>query len=389
MTESASTRSPLPLEVDRIQSSRSSVGDTRLRISGHWLDPQGEASREEGLLVVHVEGRRHRFAPDRDDTTEPGVQPGHWSASFTVPSWAEPRQDGQAALWLGSAVIPVPPLHGTANTVRADKDGPTGQIAAPKPSPPSPPADEPTPPPQVEPPRQVEKPPRPIAPPRVAPTPPRAEPTEPRAEPTEPRAEPTEPRAEPTEPRAEPAETPRSGPLADLLVKDTVAALHAELEQRTAEATRLRGALAATQSELDSREARYSQLETVLEELRGQLEQLRTAVDAQRRELDRQSAETASLRERLAAAEAAAELRAAEAVALRTELAAANVSREAASGEATGLRAELERVGSELAVTHERAGSETGDLGEASRLLADAKALAAELGARGGDPEGA
>ena len=37
-----------------------------------------------------------------------------WSASFTVPAWAEPREAGQAALWIGNAVIPVPPMHHTA-----------------------------------------------------------------------------------------------------------------------------------------------------------------------------------------------------------------------------------------------------------------------------------
>jgi hypothetical protein len=337
MTESASRRTTLPIEVDRIQSSRSAVGETRLRLSGRWLDPQGEGSGDEGLLVVHVEGRRHRFAADRDAAREPGAQPGQWSATFTVPSWAEPRQDGQAALWLGSAVIPVPPLHGAGATLRPDDDGLDRRATMPAA------------------PRAVAAPPiaQPVPAPAVAPPP------------------------------VEPTEAPHGGPVADLLVKDTVAALHAELEQRTADAARIRGALAAAQSELDARGARYSQLETVLDELRGELERLRAAVEAQRRELQQQSADTAVLRERLAAAEAAAELRAAETVALRTELAAANVSREAAVGEASGLRAELERVGSELAITHERVGSETGDLGEASRLLADAKALTAELGADG------
>jgi hypothetical protein len=336
MAESASRRTQLPLEVDRIQSSRSAVGETRLRLSGHWLDSQGESSGEEGLLVVHVEGRRHRFAADRDAAPERGAQPGQWSASFTVPSWAEPRQDGQAALWLGSAVIPVPALHGAGAMLRPDDDGldRRAAISAPPPAVAAPPVAQPPPAP-------------PVAPPPAPP-------------------------AEPTE-----------APPADVLLKDTVAALQAELEQRTADAARIRGALAAAQSELDARGARYSQLETVLDELRGELERLRAAVEAQRRELDQQSADAAALRERLAATEAAAELRGAEAVALRTELAAANVSREAAAGEAAGLRAELDRVGSELAVTHERLGSETGDLGEASRLLADAKALAAELGAGG------
>jgi hypothetical protein len=340
MAESASRRTQLPLEVDRIQSSRSAVGETRLRLSGRWLDSQGESSGEEGLLVVHVEGRRHRFPADRDAAPEPGAQPQQWSASFTVPSWAEPRQDGQAALWLGSAVIPVPALHGVAATPRPDDDSLDRQAAM-------------------------------SAPPPAVAAPPVAQPA------------PAPPVAPPPAPPDDPTEASRGGPLADLLHKDTVAALHAELEQRTAEAARIRGALAAAQSELDARGARYSQLETVLDELRGELERLRAAVEAQRRELEQQGADAAALRERLAAAEAAAELRGAETVALRTELAAANVSREAAAGEAAGLRAELDRVGSELAVTHERLGSETGDLGEASRLLADAKALAAELGAGG------
>jgi hypothetical protein len=341
MAESTSTRVPLPLEVDRIQSSRSAVGETRLRLSGRWLGSEREASDDEGLLVVHVEGRRHRFAPDRDAGPDPDAEPGRWSASFTVPSWAEPRQDGQAALWLGSSVIPVPPLHGTAN-MRVEDERSSAPAAAPEP-PLQPPVSDAPPQPRVP------EPPPPLAP-----------------------------------PRAEPTEAPRAGPLADMLVKDTVAALHTELEQRTAEAARLRGALAAAQSELEARGARHSQLEAILDELRGELERLGAAVASQRRELELQSANAASLRERLAAAEAAAELRAAESIALRTELAAANVSREAATGEAAGLRAELDRVGSELAITHERVESETGDLGEASRLLADAKALATELGAERG-----
>jgi hypothetical protein len=357
MAESTSRRAALPLELDRIQSSRSAVGETRLRLSGRWLGSDRERPDEEGLLVVHVEGRRHRFAPDRDCGPDPDADPGRWSASFTVPSWAEPRQDGQAALWLGSAVIPVPPLHGTVAGGRADEDGLASRVDTPEPPPP-PPAAAPPPPPAAAPPRPpaaASPPPPAAAPPTVAPAPVASAP-------------------------AEPTDAPRAGPLAELLVKDTIAALHAELEQRTAEAARLRGALAAAHSELDARSVRQSQLEAVLDELRGELERLGAGVASQRRELDRQSAEAASLRERLAAAEAAAELRTSETVALRTELAAANVSREAATGEAAGLRAELERVGSELAITHERVETESGDLGEASRLLADAKALTAELG---------
>ncbi len=313
MTESEAHRSQLPLEIDRIQSSRSAVGETRLRLSGRWLQARRAPVGEEALLVVHVEGRRHRFAPDRDGGPDVDAEPGRWSASFTVPSWAEPRQEGQAALWLGNAVIPVPPLHGAIATVRAeDQSGDRAPVPIP----------------------------------------------------------------DPTEPS-------RAGPLAELLLKDTVAALQTELEQRAAEVAQTRAALAAAHSELDARGDRYSKLEALLAELRGELDGLRAAVEKQRRELEQQSAAAVELRERLSAAEASAELRAAETVALRAELTAANVSREAVVSEAAGLRSELERVGSELAVTHERIDSEAAELGEASRLLADAKALAAELGTSG------
>ena len=62
----------------------------------------------------------------------------------------------------------------------------------------------------------------------------------------------------------------------------------------------------------------------------------------------------------------------------------AQVARDAARGESAALQAELHRVGLELAATRERVGAETGDLGEANRLLADARALADQLHGRPG-----
>ena len=103
-----------PLAIDRIQSSRSGAGRLRLRLNGRWLDPQ-RAGEEEELLVVQVQGRRHRFPPSPDDDRERDADqgPDRWSAAFDVPAWAEPRHEGQAALWLGNAIIAVPPLHGS------------------------------------------------------------------------------------------------------------------------------------------------------------------------------------------------------------------------------------------------------------------------------------
>jgi hypothetical protein len=318
MTDTVSPSSPLA--IDRIQSSRSGPGRLRLRLSGRWLDPQGRAGEDEELLVVQVQGRRHRFPPSPDDgDRDADPEPGRWSATFTVPSWAEPRHEGQAALWLGNAIIAVPPLHGSYGTgtpVTADSQ----------------PSPEPTP---VITEAQVEE------DGWVAATPASA----------------------------------RSGPLADLLLKETVAALHAELEERTADAAHLRGALTDAQSELQARIATQRQLEATLGELRGELRHLVDTVEDNRRALE----EVAGLRDQLAANRAGADRGAAETAALREELAAATVSREAAVSEVAALRGELGRLGAALAITREQAGSESGDLGEATRLLADARALAEEL----------
>lgn len=312
MGDSTHLHNSVPLQLERVQSSRSGAGEIRLRLSGRWSDPQAAVGEDEELLVVNVEGRRHRFPVSRDEAPDPGRSPDRWTASFTVPTWAEPREEGQAALWLGTAVIPVPPLVGG------------GERVLPPAARPSSVADEPA------------------------------------------------------------AIAARSEPLADALLKETVAALHAELEQRNEDTASIRGALGGVQAELDARVARHAQLEETLGDLRDELDRLRSGLQEQRGELEEHSAETQALREQLAAAQAGTERRAAELDGLRADLAAANVAREAAAGEAVGLRSEIERLGSELAVTREHVEHEAGDLGEASRLLADARALADELRIGGG-----
>jgi len=335
-----------PLEIDCVESSRVDAHHVRLRLSGRWLDPAGTGEQE--LLVVQVEGRRHRFAGTRDSRPD---DPERWSATFTLPVWAEPRQTGQATLWIGNSVIPVSPPGG----------GP--HHSAPEPG---------------------------LAPesePRLAPEP-----------------EPGLAPASLLAPGSSAPEAPRSGPLADLLLKETVAALHAELEHRTADAARVRGALADARSELEARTAMQAALEATHAELRVELERLTTAVERRRAEfgartaeaereqaetgrrvaelegaLGERTAELTRLREQVAAQQGAADRRAAEAGRLREELAAVNVARDAAVSEVNGLRAELERLGTELAATRERVGAEGGDLCSAHRLLADARALADQL----------
>jgi hypothetical protein len=265
MTDSASLHTPSPLELDRVQSSRPHAGEIRLRLSGRWIDANRTAGEEEELLVVSVEGRRHRFPARRDERNGEELAAGRWSATFTVPAWAEPRREGQAALWLGDAVVPVPPMR-----------------------------------------QQVV------------------------------------------------VEAPRSGPLAELLLKEKVA---------------------AEQSEAPPSDRA---VESTLDELRSELERLRVAVQDQRREIEAQRREIGDQHREIEDQRRAVEN-------VRQQLATAEVAREAAVSEAAGLRSELERVGSELAVTRERAETEAGELGEARRLLADARALAEELRTTGTD----
>lgn len=411
---------PNPLDIDDVQHLRETAGEIRLRVSGRWRGAAPPSDAESALLVIQIEGRRHRFAPVQD--VGPPA-PGRWTASFVVPGWAEPRREGQAALWIGEAVVPIPPIG-------ASPDGP-----------------------------------EPASAPAAAPAPDSASERE-------------------WDAVAITPEPPRSGPLADMLLKDTVAALRGELESRGVEAARLRSAMTGAQSELQARTQSQSALEGTLGELGTELRRLTEAVDEQRRELDRreadgaheredferrltelsvarddQAAELTAVREELASAreelagardrhsaelsvaredhaaelasaredhgaqlasvreDHAAELvvlreqhanstsvereqsvaalrelqaevtaaqdharrQAAETGGLREELAAAQVARDAAHGEAGGLRSELERLGSELAVTREHVDSQSGDLGEANRLLADARALAEQL----------
>jgi hypothetical protein len=337
-----STSAELPLHIDRVNGSRPAAGEIRLVLSGHWHGDSDGASAEEPLLVVQLEGRRYRFPAERDLSSDDG--PDSWCATFAIPDWAEPRQEGQAAVWLGRHVIPVPLLRSDRQAVPPPLGaaGPAPEVGRPVPA--SGPAAS--------------------APPAPAPS------------------------------VAEAAHISRSGPLADILLRDTVAALHDELDRRAVETTRLRGALADTQSELEARVATQAQLEHTLSELNAELRRLMAAVEEQRQEVEaREQAggqERAELERRLADVTAAQERQAAELAQatqqsyfelaeLRRELAAAQVVRDAALSEAAGLRSELTRVGAELAVSRERASSESGDLAEASRLLADARALASRL----------
>jgi hypothetical protein len=367
-------------------------------MTGRWLRP-ADAAQREPLLVIQVQGRRHRFAPadggDGPGGDGPAARNGVWEATFNLPSWAEPNREGQAALWVGTAVVPVP------------LPAPRPIDAAPVPLPA----------------------PRPID---AAPVPPG----------------PGSPDGlRPGELPDSVVDTGRTGPLAELLFKESVSALHAELEQRSTDVARLQGSLADAQSELEARTAMQAALESAHGDLRGELQELMSAVGVQREDFERRlataedrraaaeaerdrlreelatsdattqravdaaaersrrelaeliaardalaaeiadviaardalTAEVADLRARLAATQPGHQQHVAELAALRDQLASSQVARDAAVGEAAGLRAELERLGTELAVTREHHAAQGGDLSEAQRLLAEARSLSEQL----------
>lgn len=266
MSEPSPAHISRPLEIDKIESLPTDAGEVELKLGGRWAEPDRVLGEDQELLVVSVHGQRHRFPVRRVARDAEQPEPGRWNATFVVPGWAVPHEPGQAALWLGSAVIPIPPVR---------------------------------------------------------------------------------------------------GPKQEL--------------QRTADAAQIRTVLAGAQSELAAQAARHGELEQTLAALRDELEQLRAGVADQRRELHERASESAALRERIGAADAAAEHRVAETAGLRDELAAADASREAALSESAGLRSELERIATELAAMREQVRNQAGNLGQASRLLADARALAEEL----------
>ena len=421
MSESPDT----PVAIDRVDRARGDGDRIRLRLSGRRL--RTDHIDDEPLLVIQLQGRRHRFPADPAHGAPVGG--GTWEATFTVPSWAEPRRAGQAAVWLGNTVVPMP-LPGESTSAPPPALHPVSSWGRPAGRFPAPPA---------------------LGQARAADC---SSPEWPPAYPSDYVSTGVPAGAEEG---GEPiVDTGRTGPLAELLFRENVTALHSELEQRSADVARLRGTLADAQAQLTARATTQAALEVAQAELRSELQQLMAAAGAQREDFDRRLAELESERDRLRselaserdrlsaeldterdrltserdrlaaelaqtraehaserarAGETAAELsterdRLTEEVAalraqlheassrglgqdddlsaLREQLASTQVTRDAAASEAEGLRAELERLGIELAVSREQLAAQGGDLGEAQRLLADARAMTEQL--RGQNP---
>jgi hypothetical protein len=90
-----------------------------VRISGRWRRRRPEWPRQ-AMLVVEVEGTRHRFPAMPEPPSLTGAVPGTWRMSFSVPSELEPQLERRAWLQLGAIVVPLP----VAGAIEAGGRGP-------------------------------------------------------------------------------------------------------------------------------------------------------------------------------------------------------------------------------------------------------------------------
>ncbi|HET9093448.1 MAG TPA: hypothetical protein VFN36_00055, partial [Solirubrobacteraceae bacterium] len=343
------TAPSLPLVIDRVERARAKHDHVRLRLSGHW-----QGSREgredpvsEALLVVQVHGRRHRFAAAPEAAREAAAaRTQHaFTASFAIPDWAVPDQPGQAVLWVGDDVVPVPPPG--AAPLPAEPPAPSGEAPA----------------------REAGAVAQPEAVAQMG---------------TVARPGPVagEEAAAAAGSESAPGGGGRSGPLSDLLLKETVAALHVELEQRGGELARLRVALAEAREA--SRRGGDDDLERAHAELRDELRQLMEAVDEQRREFDAALASARTERDEARAErdearaerdEARAELErvGGEREGLRGELESTRSERDSLRAEADAARGELQSVGAELETSGSELGAVRGELEEVRAELQQAR----------------
>ena len=295
-----------PIVIDRVERSRGDGDAVRLRLGGRRPATAG-ASELDALLIVRLHGRRHRFAAST--TGDPDPSPGSWEASFTVPDWAVPVEHGQASLWVGEASVPVPPV-GT-------------RIRMLEPAPPSA-GQEPAGAAHVD------------ASARGAVT----------------------------------AEAGRAGPLADVLLRETVGALHAELEQRSGREAMLNTALERARAELAARTASQAELEATQDELRTELARLVAAVAEHQAEFERRLDET---RQRSEAELAQARCEVDHA---RSELAQVRGDADRARAELAQVRGDAERARAELAQVRGDADRARAEL---AQVRGDAERARAEL----------
>jgi predicted nucleic acid-binding Zn-ribbon protein len=311
-----------PIQIERIETEHLEGDTLVVRLSGRWRGHERAYEGQELLVVELADGRR-RFPAIPEQRRAAIARPGAWSAKFVLPEWSRPGPGWEASLLIGDAVIPVPGSNDAIVANVAERMDGDRQVPA----------------------TSLDGAARLDAPAAAGPLPYGG---------------------------VDLAEDPRSGPLSKLLLRDTVAALHAELEQRAAGTAQLRGRLADANAELEARVSTHADLETTHGELRRELDALGELVrqdGAGRMELE---ASAEALSERAAGFEMQldeAQRRRDELEGelvdarrrigdLERDLGEATAAREQRAGESERLRAQL----SESTAAHERLAAEAASL---------------------------
>ncbi len=313
-----------PLEFESIKSSPLGAHKIIVSLKCRWVTRHRPAIGR-AMLVVESDEGRHAVPAMSSPRRGRVLRSRTWAGEFALPTWLQPSMEGRTSLTLGDVSIPLPAGAFSQDGVV------TETTAAPAPPP------------------IGEAPPESAAP---ADTP------------------------EAPERQAAPDAPPEP---------ETVAALRAELERRTASEAAVRGELARAQADLAARSGQRARLDETHAELRAELDYLREAVarlsDVEST-ADVLGARVEGLEAELAAVRAEREQLAEELAALRGERATTTVAYQAARSEASGLRDELERLGAELADARRDASPPSRDLDEAQALLVEARALRAKMSER-------
>src|SRR5690349_21233942 len=110
---------PSVLGIEAVECFSEGGSTLTVRVTGRWRRRRPEW-RGPAVLVVEVEGRRHRFPAMPEPPSLTGTLPGTWRMSFSVPAELTPYLSGRSWLQLGAVLAPLsiePP--GEAEETRA------------------------------------------------------------------------------------------------------------------------------------------------------------------------------------------------------------------------------------------------------------------------------
>ncbi len=113
---------PSALGIEAVEWLAQGTDTITVRVRGRWRRRRPTWSGQP-LLVIEVEGTRHRFPAMPEPPSLTGAAPGTWQMSFAVPASVASVAGTRAWLQLGSVVVPLPvPVEHPESTPPADEE---------------------------------------------------------------------------------------------------------------------------------------------------------------------------------------------------------------------------------------------------------------------------